>query len=172
MFQIKLAAKRFDPHLISLRYIFVFGACFPLCTLSAVAQCAGKVSDLAAAATCTANLEAPKALATIDPRRPYRLEELIDIAETNNPRTRIAWERAKQAAEGVGIARSEYFARLAGTALFGNERFINPFPKPLAPPGYTMVESPTVDAGLAMEYTIREPKMRACAPITFNSLPR
>jgi len=52
------------------------------------------------------------------------------------------------------MVSSEYFPRLAGTALFGNERFINPFPKPLAPLGYTMVESPTIDAGLAMEYTI------------------
>jgi len=99
-------------------------------------------------------MAAPKTLATVDPRRPYRLEELIDIAESNNPRTRIEWERAKQAAEAVGLARSEYFPRLAGTTLFGNERFINPFPKPLAPLGYTMVESPTIDAGLAMEYTV------------------
>ena len=114
----------------------------------------GTISDLSAAATCTAKIAAPKALAVIDPQRPYRLEELIDIAETNNPRTRIAWERARQAAEEVGFARSEYFPRLAGAALFGNERFINPFPKPLAPLGYTMVESPTIDAGLAMEYTV------------------
>jgi outer membrane protein TolC len=112
------------------------------------------MAALPAAATCTEKWDAPKTLATIDPQRPYRLEELIDIAESNNPRTRIAWERAKQAAEGIGIARSEYFPRLAGNALFGNERFINPFPKPLAPLGYTMVESPTIDAGLAMEYTV------------------
>jgi outer membrane protein TolC len=99
-------------------------------------------------------MTAPTALATIDPQRPYRLEELIDIAESNNPRTRVAWERAKQAAEGIGLARSAYFPHLAGTALFANEKFINPFPKPLAPLGYTMVESPTIDAGLAMEYTV------------------
>jgi outer membrane protein TolC len=114
----------------------------------------GTISDLSTAATCTAKLSTPKTRANLDPQRPYRLEELIDIAESNNPRTRISWERAKQAAEGIGLARSEYFPRLAGTALFANERFINPFPKPLAPLGYTMVESPTIDAGLAMEYTV------------------
>jgi outer membrane protein TolC len=150
----KPTAKQIHPRSVSLRCIFLIATFFPLCTSSAVAQCAGTISDLSTAATCTAKTAAPKALATIDPRRPYRLEELIDIAETNNPRTRIAWERAKQAAEGIGIARSEYFPRLAGTALFGNERFINPFPKPLAPLGYTMVESPTIDAGLAMEFTV------------------
>jgi len=154
MRRIQPTAIHIDPRSISLRCIFLIGTCFPLCTFSAAAQCVGTISDLSTAATCTAKMAAPKALATIDPRSPYRLEELIDIAETNNPRTRIAWERAKQAAEGVGIARSDYFPRLAGTALFGNERFINPFPKPLAPLGYTMVESPTIDAGLAMEYTV------------------
>jgi outer membrane protein TolC len=154
MRRIQPTTKQTDPRSISLRCILLIGTCFPLCTISAAAQCLGTISDLSTAATCTAKMAAPKTLATIDPRRPYRLEELIDIAETNNSRTRIAWERAKQAAEGIGIARSEYFPRLAGTALFGNERFINPFPKPLAPLGYTMVESPTIDAGLAMEYTV------------------
>jgi len=154
MRRIQRTAKQIDPRSISLRCIFLIGTCFPVCTSSATAQCVGTISDLSTAATCTAKMAAPKTLATIDPRHPYRLEELIDIAETNNPRTRIAWERAKQAAEAVGIARSEYFPHLAGTALFGNVRFINPFPKPLAPLGYTMVESPTIDAGLAMEYTV------------------
>jgi outer membrane protein TolC len=139
---------------ISLCCILLLGACLLFCTTSAAAQCVGSISDLSTTANCTARLSAPKALATIDPHRPYRLEEMIDIAESNNPRTRVAWEQAKQAAEKIGLARSEYFPRLAGTALFANERFINPFPKPLAPLGYTMVESPTIDAGLAMEYTV------------------
>ena len=154
MRRIQRTAKQIDPRSISLRCILFTSIFFLFCTFFAAAQCVGTISDLSTAATCTAKRSAPKTLATIDSRRPYRLEELIDIAETNNPRTRIAWERAKQAAEEVGIARSEYIPRLAGTALFGNERFINPFPKPLAPLGYTMVESPTIDAGLAMEYTV------------------
>ena len=154
MQRIQPTAKQIDPRSIGLQCIFLIGSLFPLCASSAAAQCVGTISDLSTAATCTAKRQAPKVLATVAPRRPYRLDELIDIAETNNPRTRIAWERAKQAAEGIGIARSEYFPRLAGTALFGNERFINPFPKPLAPLGYTIVESPTVDAGLEMEYTV------------------
>jgi outer membrane protein TolC len=154
MRRIQPTAKQFDPRPISLRFIFLTGTCFLLCTASAAAQCVGTISDLSVAANCTAKLSAPKSVANLDPQRHYRLEELIDIAETNNPRTRIAWERAKQAAEGVGMARSEYFPRLAGTALFGNARFINPFPKPLAPLGYTMVENPTIDAGLTMEYTV------------------
>ena len=34
----------------------------------------------------------------INPRKIYNLAELIDIAERNNPETRVAWERARQAA--------------------------------------------------------------------------
>jgi len=93
-------------------------------------------------------------LAAVTPDRPYALDELIDIAEHNNPRSRVAWEQAKQAAEHAGMARSEYFPHLAGMALIANEKFINPFPKPLAPQGYTMVENPSADAGLALQYTI------------------
>jgi len=137
---------------LSASLILAFGAWLP--AHPAGAQCAGAVTDLSTVATCTAQIQTPTTVAGIDPARPYSLQELIDIAESNNPRTRIAWEGAKQAAERIGIARSEYFPHLAGIALFGNDRFINPFPKPLAPLGYNMVENPTVDAGLEMEYTV------------------
>lgn len=143
----------------SLRYVrcvraLMLAAWLSFGTLSATAQCVGVVAELSTAATCTAQTQPPPASATIDPARPYHLEELIDIAETNNPRARIAWEEAKQAADRVGIARSAYFPRLAGMALFGEERIINPFPKPLAPVGYVMVEIPDAESGFALEYTI------------------
>ena len=91
---------------------------------------------------------------TIVPEKSYALDELIDIAEQNNPRTRIAWEQAKSAAERAGIARSDYFPKLTGVTSSGDERIINPFPKPLAPLGYTMVEIPAVESGLGLEYTV------------------
>ena len=37
---------------------------------------------------------------SINPRKVYNLAELIDIAERNNPETRVAWERARQATPG------------------------------------------------------------------------
>jgi len=113
--------------------------------------CAGRVDetehcfrDVAVAATPVA----------VDSTRNYRLEELIDIAETNHPRTRMAWEQAKQAAERVGIARAAYLPELALLAYFGDERIINPFPKPLAPRGYTMVEMPTVAPKIGLAYAL------------------
>lgn len=132
----------------------ILATCLFLGARPSMAQCVGVVGSLPVAANCTAHTTATAEFAVIDASKPYSLDELIDIAESNNPRTRIAWEQAKQAAERVGMARSEYYPHLAGLALLGNEKFINPFPKPLAPQGYTMVENPSADAGLALEYTI------------------
>ncbi|MBV8551364.1 MAG: TolC family protein [Acidobacteriaceae bacterium] len=50
---------------------------------------------------------------TIDQNKVYSLAELIDIAERNNPDTRVVWEQAKQAAAQRGIARSALYPMLA-----------------------------------------------------------
>ena len=60
--------------------------------------------------------------ATIDAERAYRLPDLIDVAESNNPDTRIEWEKARQAALGVGLARSEYLPTISALALGGYHR--------------------------------------------------
>jgi len=64
----------------------------------------------------------------IDPRKLYGLPELIDIAQRNNPETRIAWERAKQAAEAVGLTQSTYYPYLVASAGAGYARAFLPFP--------------------------------------------
>ncbi|MGB0135110.1 TolC family protein, partial [Dokdonella sp.] len=50
---------------------------------------------------------------------PYSLAELIDIAQLNNPETRVAWNDARRAALAAGIVRSTYLPQLAATALGG-----------------------------------------------------
>ena len=122
---------------------------------AASAQCQGPLTSLESAAQCTAQSSVPMSKAEIDPSKAYRLEELIDIAETNNPRTRISWEAAKQAANRLGIARSDYYPHLAALVLAGDQRVIEPWPEPLgAPRGYFMVELPVVEAGVALHYNI------------------
>jgi hypothetical protein len=110
----------------------------------ALGQCAGKVSSPAAAADCAARETPRKGTAILDPLHPYTLAELIDVAEHHNPSTRTIWERAKQKARELGLAKSAYYPELEGLAVFGDQRSIDPFPKPLAPRGYTMVEVPIV----------------------------
>src|SRR5438105_5054216 len=65
---------------------------------------------------------------SIDPRKIYSLAELIDIAERSNPETRVAWERARQAAAAVGLSQSTYYPYLAASAAAGYDRAFIPFP--------------------------------------------
>lgn len=121
---------------------------------SLYAQCQGQVTSVASAAACTSSTSLPAMNLKIDFSHPFRLEELIDLAERNNPETRIAWESAKQAAAQLGIARSAYYPHLAALALFGDQRLINPFPKALLPRGYSMVEIPVAQGGMGLEYNV------------------
>jgi outer membrane protein TolC len=66
--------------------------------------------------------------ATIDPDKVYDLPALIDIAERTNPETRVAWERARQAASAVGLSESAYFPYLAASASAGYANLFIPFP--------------------------------------------
>ena len=120
----------------------------------APAQCAGKVSSPAAVADCDARETPHQGTAILDPVHPYTLAELIDIAEHHNPSTRTIWERAKQRARELGLAKAAYYPELDGLAVFGDHRSVNPFPKPLAPRGYVMVEVPIVEPEVALQYLI------------------
>jgi outer membrane protein TolC len=64
----------------------------------------------------------------IDPQKRYGLAELIDLAERENPETRVAWEAARQRAIGVGLVESEYFPVLALAALSGYQSEAYPAP--------------------------------------------
>ena len=135
------------------------GFCLVSCLLvlgrsGALGQCAGNSTTPDAAADCAARALPRDHIALIDPGHPYTLAELIDIAERENPRTRILWERARQRAEALGVEKSAYFPVLAGIAAFGDQRTIAPFPKPLAPRGYTMVEVPVVQPEITLQYLI------------------
>src|ERR1700731_1599381 len=144
-------SKRPGPCILLLSFHSVFACCRPI-TLRA--QCAGIASTPSAAADCAAHAIPVDTVAKLDPAHPYTLAELIDIAEHNNPRTRIVWERAKQKADELGIAKSAYYPVLAGVAAFSDQRIIDPFPKPLAPRGYVVVEIPAVVPEVTLDYLI------------------
>jgi len=55
----------------------------------------------------------------IDPARQYDLLELIDVAQRVNPETRVAWERARQAAIAIGLVESEYFPMSSRSSIHG-----------------------------------------------------
>src|SRR6266853_5872183 len=57
-----------------------------------------------------------------DQEKTYSLPELIDLAESHNPETRVAWERARAQAAAWGVARSELYPTVAAAALAGVDR--------------------------------------------------
>ena len=59
----------------------------------------------------------PKAAYEVDPSKLYTLAELIDLAQSHNPETRVAWESAKSKAASLGIARAELFPTIAAVTL-------------------------------------------------------
>jgi outer membrane protein TolC len=120
----------------------------------ATAQCAAIASSPKAAVDCASRSTPPDSTATVNPTQEYSLAELIDIAEQNNPRTRILWERAKQHAQRLGIAKSAYYPLLIGAAAVADQRFINPFPKALLPRGYSTVEVPAVQPKVSLQYLL------------------
>lgn len=54
---------------------------------------------------------------SVDAAKVYGLADLIDLAESSNPTTRIAWNDARQAALGAGIAESAYLPKITATAV-------------------------------------------------------
>jgi outer membrane protein TolC len=86
---------------------------------------------------------------TVDPSKTYTLPELINIAEQNNPETRVAWENAKARAADLGIAKATLYPTLAATALAESARD-NVF----FSPGYFRQTTETFSPALTLDYTI------------------
>ena len=105
--------------------------------------------------------DAPK----LDAGRTYGLPELIDIAESANPDTRIGWQKARQAALAVGIAKAAYLPTIAALALGGYQHTFFPvsavrdlvIPSPVGGPGLSFPVPPDVSGHVGVD--------------TFNVLP-
>src|SRR5579859_7826183 len=67
------------------------------------------------------------AMAKIDPPpalqagHAYTLGELIDVAESHDPQTRIAWDQARDAALATGVARSAFLPELTASVIGGSQ---------------------------------------------------
>ena len=95
-----------------------------------------------------------KAEPEADAQKDYELAELIDLAESANPETKIAWERAKQAASAVGLARSEYFPMLALRASADYVREPVPLPLTSTTAGYMDIEAQEARPVAALEWVL------------------
>jgi outer membrane protein len=84
-----------------------------------------------------------------DPSKSYTLPELVDVAEQNNPETRVAWENAKARAAELGISKASLYPTLAAVALADTNRSQLFFS-----PEYYRQTSGTFSPVLVVDYTI------------------
>ena len=56
----------------------------------------------------------------VDSTKVYSLPELVDLAEANNPSTRIAWNEARKVALAAGIAESAYLPKVTASAVLAH----------------------------------------------------
>ncbi len=57
-----------------------------------------------------------------DPAKVYSLSDLVNLAEQNNPETRVAWENAKQRATDLGVSKATLYPTLTALALADSSR--------------------------------------------------
>lgn len=79
----------------------------------------------------------------------YTLGQLIDIAESSNPRTHAAWAEIKARAAAVGIAKSELYPTLIASA--AGRTFINP---PLLYTTFVLQDIGAFESTLRLNYTL------------------
>ena len=90
----------------------------------------------------------------IEQNRRYSLAELIDIAQRNNPETRVAWEQARRAALAVGLDESEYAPQVSIDVIGGYQRTPLPMPDTVVPAGYFISDSREIFPVLALKWLL------------------
>jgi outer membrane protein TolC len=79
-----------------------------------ISQAANGAGYVLPSNTAVGNVLPPPSL---DTNKVYTLPELIDVAEANNPSTRIAWNEARRVALAAGIAESSYLLKITASAV-------------------------------------------------------
>jgi outer membrane protein len=91
----------------------------------------------------------PHSAFALDLTKIYTLPELVDIAEQNNPDTRVAWENAKARAADLGVSKSSLYPTMAAIALAQSDRI-----DLLFAPAYYRQTTGTFSPVLSVDYVI------------------
>lgn len=97
----------------------------------------------------------------IDPARIYRLPELIDLAQRNNPATRGAWQRAREAALAVGMVEATYLPLITANVIGGAQQVQQPLPIPIGTQRYFTTTAEGVSPSIALQWLIFDFGQRA-----------
>lgn len=125
---------------------------FLILSMRSVAQKAPEASDRPWSPPSGASLNSHLTGANapvLDRSKVYTLPELINVAEGNNPNTRVAWQNAKVRAAEVGIAEAELYPALAAAAIAQSARY-NVF----FAPSYFRQTTETFSPTLSLDYVV------------------
>jgi len=119
--------SRYSKHELTLMHLTMVISFFMFSTRNASAQTAPVSPDHPWHTSAERSVEAdapqiPDSKFAINPVKTYSLSELIDLAETHNPATREAWERACAQAASLGVTRAALFPTLAAIAVSETSR--------------------------------------------------
>ncbi|TCT05698.1 TolC family protein [Aquabacter spiritensis] len=105
----------------------------------------------------------PPAAPEIATNRAYDLAGLIDVAQRNNPATRIAWQSARQAALASGMVEATYLPLITANVIGGYQKFDNPLPVGLG--GINQIETTTtgISPQIAVQWLIFDFGQRSAA---------
>jgi len=115
-------------------------------------------ADRQAAEPRVSELQTPPPIAQ---GKAYGLAELIDIAQTQNPATRIAWQQARQAALATGMVEATFLPFISANVIGGYQKFSTPLP--VALPGASQVNTETsgVSPQVALQWLVFDFGQRA-----------
>lgn len=118
---------------------------------------------------------------TIKSDRAYSLPELIDIAQSQNPDTRIAWQQARQAALAVGMGEAVFLPIISASVIGGYQSTTTPLPYALGNQKDLTTTGSAVVPALALQWLIFDFGQRSAlldaaekssyaANVTFNGM--
>lgn len=115
---------------------------------------------------------------TLEQDHAYTLPELIDLAQQNNPTTRIAWLEAEQAALAAGMVKATYLPMISASVIGGYQRAkfkseldIGPF-EITPPPAHTHIKGvvPSLNLNwLLFDFGKRDALYGAASDLAFAS---
>lgn len=103
----------------------------------------------------------PQTPPDVDPSRAYGLPELIDIAQRNNPATRISWQNARTAALAVGMVEATYLPLITANAIGGHQTVRSPLPVPLGTQRYLETTTEGITSSVALQWLVFDFGQRA-----------
>ncbi|WP_127089122.1 TolC family protein [Aquabacter cavernae] len=95
------------------------------------------------------------------PGKAYGLADLIDVAQTQNPATRIAWQQARQAALATGMVEASFLPFISANVIGGYQKLSTPLPVPLPGVNSLSNEVSGVSPQIALQWLVFDFGQRA-----------